>query len=531
MDNIDTIKSKLNLLIEGWGFEENQLFSPESEFIQTPNSIGYPTSKKGNKVSIIYTSTDKPYDIIKFDDATLQSNFVPGIETPTLYKKWGAERTSIEIITLFKTAYGHEFPIPSHKPHISTDKDNKTSFYKDIIDSATSRINSDVEKEYRFNLKKISSQGGLSAAVSDLSAIVKTLNYVISRKKEQKPDGSWGYKNDFTLFNKYKESNLGPARAYVVMKKNIFNYIKENNYSQAVTDVINLLIKKWDGKPNEDTAANFRNDFYKIRTAVVELSKFYPKHSYVDYKEELKKIIDPASNFMYSATYNVVKTLKNPITADDVNSYNNFIFQSSKYCSYVKSLHTSDPSYFDYIIMLGSGSNFNRDFANRLKSDHYSNAQVVSADKFTGEEKTTIDIDALESHAEELVANAKGRTDNLSRIYKDGKWILDNASGYQEFDTEDEWIIAWADNEMKKYERMIERGKKIKEIPQDKRHSVNMFNFKNVGSGAKRVLIIDDNYVSGGSAVSAYRNIQSKIPGLEVKVLVPLRITNFAVGS
>jgi hypothetical protein len=108
--------------------------------------------------------------------------------------------------------------------------------------------------------------------------------------------------------------------------------------------------------------------------------------------------------------------------------------------------------------------------------------------------------------------------------------VLDNKSGYQEFDAEEDWIDAWSKNEVQKYNKMLaQRTPQIKNIPQDKRHSVNMFDFQNVGSDAKRVLIIDDNYVSGGSAVSAYRNIQKQIPGLEVKVLVPLRITNFAV--
>lgn len=531
MDNLNSIKSELNLLIEGWGFEESQLFSPEAEFIQTPRGMGYPTRKQDVKLSVIYTSNDKPYDIIKFDDATLQSNFVPGIESPTLYKQYGAERSSIEIITIFKTAYGHEFPIPAHKPHISTGKDNRTSYYKDVIDLATNEINSDVSEDYHFDLKNISSRGGLSSAASELTAIVKTLNHIVSRTKKMNPDGTSFWSNDNSLFNIYDSNKLrsGPDQAYANLKNSITSHIKEKKYSPEVSAIKDLLIRKWNGTPDKDTANTLRAEFNKIKKAVVELSKLYPDKSYVGYKEELTKTIDPTANFMYSATYNVVKTLKNPITADDIDAYNNFIFQSSKYCGYVESLNTNDPSYFDYLVLLGSGSNFNKDFANRLKSDHYNNAKVVHANKFVGA-AIAIDKDTLESQAEEIITKAKQRTDNRSRIYKNGKWVLDNASGYQEFDTEEEWVDAWSTNEMEKYNKMLERGDQIKNIPQDKRHSVNMFDFQNVGSDAKRVLIIDDNYVSGGSAVSAYRNIQKQIPGLEVKVLVPLRITNFAVS-
>lgn len=530
MQNLNSIKTELNLLIEGWGFEESQLFSPEAEFIQTPKGMGYPTKKQDAKLSVIYTSNDKPYDIIKFDDATLQSNFVPGIESPTLYKQYGAERSAIEIITIFKTAYGHEFPIPAHKPHISTGKDNKTNYYKDVIDLATKDINSGSTGDYNFDLKNLSSQGGLSAAASELTAIVKTLNHIVSREKKMNPDGSSFWSNDYTLFDIYdrSKSQLGASRAYTILKNNITSFIKEKKYSPAVSDVIGLLYRKWGETPDKDTTNDIRADFNKIKRAVVELSKLYPDKSYVDYKEDLYRTIDPATNFMYSATYNVVKTLKKPITAEDMDAYNNFILQSSRYCGYVESLNTNDPSYFDYIVMLGSGSNFNKDFANRLKADHFNNAKIVPANKFTGA-AITIDKDTLESQAEEIIANAKERTDNRSRIFKNGKWVLKNANGTQEFDTEEEWIDAWSSNEMQKYNKMIEQGEQIKQIPQDKRHSVNIFDFQKVGSDAKRVLIIDDNYVSGGSAVSAYRNIQKQIPGLEVKVLVPLRITNFAV--
>jgi hypothetical protein len=544
MQNLNSIKTELNLLIEGWGFEESQLFSPEAEFIQTPEGMKY--GGGADKLSVIYTSNDKPYDIIKFDDATLQSKFVPGIENPTLYKQYGAERSTIEIITIFKTAYGHEFPIPAHKPHISTGKDKQTKYYKDVIDLATKDINSDSTGDYQFDLKNLSKGGGLSSAASDLTAIVKALNFLVSRTKKVNPDGTSFFSNEYSLFDTYERSKLqlGASRAYATLKNNITSHIKKEKYSKAVTDVINLLLRKWGEAPDRDTTNNFRADFNKIKRAVVELSKLYPALTYVGYNELLAKTIDPAANFMYSATYNVVKTLKKPITADDFDAYNNFILQSSKYCGYVDSLNTNDPSYFDYIVMLGSGSNFNKDFAERLKADHYNNAKIIHANKFTSA-ATTIDKDTLESHAEELAARAMARPDNRARIYvektdpatgeKKMVWVVDNKKGYQEFDDVESWIDAWSTNEMQKYNEMIKQGNQntpaqIKMIPQDKRHSVNMFDFQNVGSDAKRVLIIDDNYVSGGSAVSAYRNIQKQVPGLEVKVLVPLRITNFAVG-
>lgn len=177
---------------------------------------------------------------------------------------------------------------------------------------------------------------------------------------------------------------------------------------------------------------------------------------------------------------------------------------------------------YDYVVVPASSSQFNNTLARMICQE--TGAQPLPINKLKAGQ-VTVNRDQLYQRGHEIESKTPGhQTPDGYKLALKGKPV-------QKFKKPEEFAAAWADNETQKWQKELGKIKpeaepKIKNLPQDKRRYIKMFNPDDAQAAqGKEVLVIDDN-VAGGGTVELIHEILTGLPNqpLRIDIFVPLRL-------